>query len=107
RRGGGRGKSHLPGQFPLRLEPPEALAARLAEIDFYGLPVDELATFRRRVAAVTPADVQRVARDHMPPPDRVAIVVVGQGAQVRAPLEAKFGAIEVVAPDACEKLSVP
>ena len=61
----------------------------------------------RRVAAVTPADVQRVARDHMPPPDRVAIVVVGQGAQVRAPLEAKFGAIEVVAPDACEKLSVP
>ena len=100
-------KSYLRGQFPLRLETPEALAARLAEIDFYGLPVDELATFRRRVAAVTPADVQRVARDHMPPPDRVAIVVVGQGAQVRAPLEAKFGAIEVVAPDACEKLSVP
>ena len=41
----------------------------------------------------------------MPPPDRVAIVVVGQGSQVRAPLEAKFGAIEAVAPDACEKLS--
>ena len=100
-------KSYLRGQFPLRLETPDALAARLAEIEFYGLPVDELATFRRRVAAVTPADVQRVARAHMPPPDRVAVVVVGQASQVRAPLEAKFGPVETVAPDACEKLSMP
>jgi len=43
-------KSYLRGQFPLRLETPDALAARLAEIEFYGLPVDELATFRRRIA---------------------------------------------------------
>ena len=100
-------KSYLRGQFPLRLETPDALAARLAEIEFYGLPVDELATFRRRVAAVTPADVRRVARAHMPPPDRVAVVVVGQASQVRAPLEAKFGPVETVAPDACEKLSMP
>ena len=100
-------KSYLRGQFPLRLETPDALAARLAEIEVYGLPVDELATFRRRVAAVTPADVQRVARAHMPPPDRVAVVVVGQASQVRAPLEAKFGPVETVAPDACEKLSAP
>src|SRR5207302_4482798 len=74
-------KSYLRGQFPLRLETPDALAARLAEIEFQGLPQDELATFRRRVAAVTPADVQRVARAHMPPPDRVAVVVVGQASQ--------------------------
>jgi len=98
-------KAYLRGQFPLRLETPDALAARLAEIEFYGLPVDELATFRRRVAAVTPADVERVARAHMPPPDRVAVVVVGQASQVRAPLEAKFGPIETIAPDACEELS--
>ncbi|TMB05761.1 MAG: insulinase family protein [Deltaproteobacteria bacterium] len=98
-------KAYLRGQFPLRLETPDALAARLAEIEFYGLPVDELATFRRRVAAVTPADVERVARAHMPPPDRVAIVVVGQASQIRAPLEAKYGAIETIAPEACEKLS--
>jgi len=100
-------KSYLRGQFPLRLQTPDALAARLAEIEFYGLPVDELETFRRRVAAVTPADVQRVARAHMPPPDQVAGVVVGQASQVRAPLEAKFGAIETITPDACDKLSAP
>src|SRR5439155_17293893 len=98
-------KAYLRGQFPLRLETPDALAARLVVIEFYGLPVDELATFRLRVAAVTPADVERVARAHMPPPDRVAVVVVGQASHIRAPVEAKFGPIETNAPDACEELS--
>ena len=38
-------KSYLVGQFPLRLETPDALAARLAEIEFFGLPKDELETY--------------------------------------------------------------
>ena len=49
-------KSYLVGQFPLRLETPDALAARLAEIEFFGLPKDDLETYVRRVAAVTPMD---------------------------------------------------
>src|SRR4029077_13646907 len=46
-------KTYLRGQFPLKIESPEALAGRLAEIEFHGLPEDELATYRARVAAVS------------------------------------------------------
>jgi len=101
-----RAKTFLRGQFPLRLESPDALAGRLAEIEFHGLPPDELTTYRRRVAAVTAADVARVARTHMPPPERVAIVVVGRAVEIRDQLAARFGPFETVAPERCEELSV-
>jgi predicted Zn-dependent peptidase len=99
-------KAYLRGQFPLRLESPDALATRLAEIEFYGLPEDELRTFRSRVAAVTPAEVQRVAQRHMPPPDDVAVVVVGKAVEIRDQLRGQFGEIRELAADACETLSV-
>ena len=98
-------KAYLTGQFPLRLEPPEALAARLAEIEFHGLPRDDLETYGRRVAATGPDEVARVAAAHMPRPDVVAIVVVGKAAELRAPLEAKLGPIRVVTPEACADLA--
>ncbi|HLK10961.1 MAG TPA: pitrilysin family protein [Candidatus Binatia bacterium] len=95
-------KTYLRGQFPLRLETPDALAARLAEIEFQGLPRDELETFRGRVAGVSADEVLRVAQADMPPPDAVAVVVVGKGSAIRAPLEARLGPVSVVSPDACE-----
>jgi zinc protease len=95
-------KTYLRGQFPLRLETPDALAARLAEIEFQGLPPDDLETFRGRVARVTAAEVLRVAQADMPPPEDVAIVVVGKASEIRAPLEARLGPVTVVAPEACE-----
>ena len=100
-------KKFLRGQFPLRLESPDALAARLAEIEFYGLPQDELATYRSRVAEVTAADVERVAREHMPDPEQVAGVVVGKASEIRDPLAARYGSFETITPEACEKLSTP
>src|SRR5262249_26512433 len=84
-------KSYLRGQFPLRLETPEALAARLAEIEFFGLPKDELATYEARVAAVTPATASSEAERWMPNPNAVAIVVVGKAAELRPALESRFG----------------
>jgi zinc protease len=98
-------KSYLRGQFPLKLESPDALAARLAENEFFGLPADELASYRRRVEAVSAADVERVARAHMPPPEAVAVVVVGKAAEIRGQLEERFGAVQTTAPEACEDLS--
>jgi zinc protease len=98
-------KAYLRGQFPLKLESPDALAARLAEIEFQGLPQDELTTYSSRVAAVTPAEVARVAERWMPPPDRVAIVVVGKAAEIRDQLAARFGAFETIGAPACEGLS--
>ncbi|MFN8545099.1 MAG: pitrilysin family protein [Candidatus Binatia bacterium] len=95
-------KTFLRGQFPLKLETPDALAARLAEIEFQGLAADELETYRERVEALTPAEVQRVTAARMPAPETVQIVVVGKAADIRAPLEAKFGPATVVTPEACE-----
>lgn len=98
-------KEYLSGQFPLRLESPEALAARLAELEFHGLPEDELTTYQRRVRAVTAAEVAAVAARAMPPPERVAIVVVGKSAEVKAPLEEAFGTVEMVPAAECDALA--
>jgi zinc protease len=98
-------KTYLRGQYPLRLETPDALAMRLAEIEFNGLPADELSTYRTRVAAISPDDASRAAREHMPPPDRVAITIVGKASEIRGPLEAAFGPVTVVTPEACDTLT--
>jgi zinc protease len=93
---------YLEGQFPLRLETPDALAAKLAEIEFFGLPKDELETYVGRVTAVTPASAAEAAERHMPPADRVAIVVVGTGAQIKPALETRFGPVRVVTRESCD-----
>jgi zinc protease len=98
-------KTYLRGQFPLRIESPDALAGRLAEAEFNNLGPDELATYRERVAAVTARDVADVSARLMPPPDAVAIVVVGKAEVVREPLGAQLGALETVAAKDCENLS--
>jgi zinc protease len=98
-------KEYLSGQFPLRLESPEALAARLAELEFHGLPQDELTTYQSRVRAVSSAEVAAVAARDMPPPEQVAIVVVGKAAEVQGPLEAAFGKVETVPAAECERLT--
>jgi zinc protease len=99
-------KAYLAGQFPLRVESADALASRLAEIEFFGLPKDELLTYRTRLAAVTDADAERAAQRWMPEPDRMAIVVVGNAAEVRAPLEARFGPIETTTPEGCDAFAL-
>ena len=43
---------------------------------FYELPLEEISTFRERVLAITPDDIQRVARQYIKP-DRLSIVLVG------------------------------
>jgi zinc protease len=98
-------KSYLEGQFPLHLETPEALAARLAEIEFFSLPKDDLATYASRVAAVTPPEASRAAERHMPGPEQMAIVVVGKAAEIRPALESRFGPVRVVPREACDALT--
>ena len=43
---------------------------------FFGLDLNDLQTYRERVNAVTPDDMQRVARQYLHP-DRLSIVLVG------------------------------
>lgn len=69
-------QAYLTGSFPLTIETPSAIALQILNAVFYGLDLSELQTFRERVNAVTPEDIQRVAQQYLRP-DRVSIVLVG------------------------------
>jgi zinc protease len=79
-------KQYLDGVFPIRFETTEAIASALASWAVYGLPERYFDTYREEIRAVTVADVQRVAREHLRP-DELKTVVVGDPAVVRPPLE--------------------
>jgi zinc protease len=69
-------QAYLAGSFPLTIETPNDIATQVLNVVFYELPVEEIGTFRERVQAVTPDDIQRVAKQYVRP-DRLAIVLVG------------------------------
>jgi len=68
-------KRYLTGQFPLSLQAPDALAARLLNIEFYGLDPKYVETFSSRINAVTMADVRRVLDQHFCVDDLRILVV--------------------------------
>jgi zinc protease len=69
-------QAYLTGSFPLTIETPSAIAMQIISAVFYGLDLNELQTYRERVNAITPDDIQRVAREYLRP-DRLSIVLVG------------------------------
>lgn len=69
-------QAYLAGSFPLTIETPNDIATQVLNVVFYELPVEEIGTFRERVQAVTPDDIQRVAKQYVRP-DRLSIVLVG------------------------------
>lgn len=80
-------RDFLAGTLPLSMQTAESLAARIAELHTYALPPDWFERYRANLEAVTRDDVLRVARAHLHV-DRMAVVVVGSAAAVRADLEA-------------------
>jgi zinc protease len=69
-------QAYLAGSFPLTIETPNDIATMVLNAMFYELPLEEISTFRERVLAITPDDIQRVARQYIKP-DRLSIVLVG------------------------------
>lgn len=89
-------KAYLTGSFPLTIETPDAIATQVLNVVVYGLPVEELESFRTRVNAVSVDDIQRVARYYLRP-DRLSIVLVGNAAAFAPQLRrAGFGTYETV-----------
>ena len=89
-------KAYLTGSFPLTIETPEAIAMQVVNVLFYGLPLEELQTFRERVNAVTrrrhPARRAALLR-----PDRLSVVLVGNAAAFASQLRGVgFGTFETV-----------
>jgi len=92
-------QAYLAGSFPLTIETPDQIATQVLNVLFYDLPISEIGTFRERVLAVTPDDIQRVARQYVRP-DRLSIVLVGNARAFASQLiELGFGAYDVIPVD--------
>jgi zinc protease len=79
-------KAFLVGSFQLGLETQSGLAQRLLESKLYDLPPNYLETYTQKLLAVTPDDVQRVAKARINAPD-MAIVVVGDAKKIKPALD--------------------
>lgn len=69
-------KKYLLGSLPFRFTTLSAVAGELLAAERYGLGFDFLETYRKEVGAVTPADVQAVAKKYLNP-KALTIVAVG------------------------------
>lgn len=85
--------------YPRRLETNAGVANELAELAYYRLPPSELVDFQKKIGAVTPADVDRVARQYIQP-EHFTTVVVGDLAKIQPSIEAlNLGTVHVVGPE--------
>jgi zinc protease len=77
-------KDEIVKAFPARFATVNQIAAQMAGLAVYDLPDNELESFTRKIAAVTKADVRKMAEKYLDP-ERLVIVVVGdQRAHERA-----------------------
>ena len=87
-------KNAITGSFPLSIETANQVANAVANMKLLGLPADYLRSYRTRMAAVTPAQVQAAAKQVVRPEASV-IVVVGDAEQIYDKLKA-LGPVRVV-----------
>jgi zinc protease len=90
-------KAYIIGSFPLTIELPADLAARLSTVFLYELGDDYLATYRDKLAAVSAADVLRVAKEKISLEDST-VVLVGNAMEFQKAME-DLGSIRVVSAD--------
>jgi zinc protease len=81
-----RAKAYVELGIPGTLETTSQVASQMASLATFGLTLDELSKLSAQVRKVTAADVQRVARQYLTP-DRAHVVVVGDLAKVKEPIE--------------------
>jgi zinc protease len=79
--------SYLDGVFPIRFETTAAIAAALAVLVIHQLPEDYYDRYRDRVRSMTVEQIQSAAQTYLLP-DTLQMVIVGDPAIVRGPLEA-------------------
>lgn len=86
-------KNYLTGVFSMGLATQEGLLSQYSTSELNELPDDYLETYRDRVRALTPADLQATARKYLDSAN-IQIVVVGDRAQIEEQA-ALFGELEV------------
>jgi zinc protease len=80
-------QDYMSGSFPLTIETPSAIAMQVLNQLFFGLSLDQLENYREEVDRVSPADIQRVAKQFLFP-ERLSIVLVGDANTFVAQLKA-------------------
>lgn len=83
-------KQYLLGSLPFRLTTNAQVASELLEAERFGLGFDVLEKYRAAVSAVTPADVQAVAKKHLDP-KAIVVAAVGPVGPDGKPLPATTG----------------
>ncbi|MDP9176734.1 MAG: insulinase family protein [Gemmatimonadota bacterium] len=78
--------SYLEGVFPIRYETTASIASALANLVVFGLPENFYDAYRENIHAVRPSDVLRAAQAYVFP-EMLQIVVVGDPAVVKEPIE--------------------
>ena len=85
--------NYLKGQFPLGLQSPDELAGEIANVEFYGLPEDFIASYPGKIGAVSMADAKRVLKTYFCTDD-LKILVVTNGELARQALDG-IGTLEM------------
>lgn len=80
-------RDYLVGVFPIRFETTAAIASAIATQESFGLDPRYYDEYRERIAAVSVADVRRVA-ERVLDPQRLQVVLVGDPQMIRGPIEA-------------------
>jgi len=78
-------KNYLAGVFTIQNSSRQGIIGQLAFLDLHKLPETYLTNYVQNVLAVTPQEVQRIAREYLKS-ERMAIVVVGDKSQVTTQL---------------------
>ncbi len=74
-------KKNITGGFPIRVSSNSKIVEYLAVIGFYGLPLDYLQTFNRKIEAVTLEQIRDAYRRRVRPDRMVTVIVGGEGGE--------------------------
>ena len=85
-------QSYMLGQFPATIETNGQIAARLADMLFYGLGPEDVNEYASRVASVDAAAVRSTIEQAFPKPEHVALVLIGDAAKIREQVK-KYGPV--------------
>jgi zinc protease len=90
-------KESLNNSFVFSFNAPHEVVTQAMRLDFYDYPDDYLESYRDKVAALTLADIQQAARDHLQT-ERMSIVLIGSEQGFEAPLATLGFALQRLAP---------
>jgi len=88
-------KTYLTGAFPLEIETPDGIAAKVLEAMKFGYGREYLESYRDKLGAVTADQLRDFAARRLHP-DRLLIVLVGNAKTFAADVEKRFGKPEVI-----------